>query len=159
MDGADVCRTSSRSSRRPPNVTCGAAILDSRWRRRKWRQPGLGVLFSTPIEGEVQNGGPTASGHHLGWPHFRFRKWGHPRWRPEAEGPPFCTSPSMGIEKSTLYYSCLWRLPGIPPSHYDVIKWKHFPRYWPFVRGIYRSPMNSPHKAHRRAARGPDFEI
>ena len=21
----------------------------------------------------------------------------------------------------------------------DVIKWKHFPRYWPFVRGIHRS--------------------
>ena len=104
MDGADVCRTSSRASRRPPNVTCGAAILDSRWRRRKWRQPGLGVLFSIPIEGEVQNGGSTASGHHLGWPHFRFRKWGHPRWRPEAEGPPFCTSPSMGIEKKYLYY-------------------------------------------------------
>ena len=20
----------------------------------------------------------------------------------------------------------------------DVIKWKHFPRYWPFVRGIHR---------------------
>ena len=20
-------------------------------------------------------------------------------------------------------------------SHDDVIKWKHFPRYWPFVRG------------------------
>ena len=29
---------------------------------------------------------------------------------------------------------------------HDVIKWKHFPRYWPFVRGIHRSPMNSPHK-------------
>ena len=27
--------------------------------------------------------------------------------------------------------------------HDDVIKWKHFPRYWPFVRGIYRSPVNS----------------
>ena len=26
--------------------------------------------------------------------------------------------------------------------HDDVIKWKHFPRYWPFVR----SPVNSPHK-------------
>ena len=25
------------------------------------------------------------------------------------------------------------------PTHDDVIKWKHFPRYWPFVRGIYRS--------------------
>ena len=24
------------------------------------------------------------------------------------------------------------------PLHDDVIKWKHFPRYWPFVRGIHR---------------------
>ena len=24
--------------------------------------------------------------------------------------------------------------------HDDVIKWKHFPRNWPFVRGIHRSP-------------------
>ena len=23
--------------------------------------------------------------------------------------------------------------------HDDVIKWKHLPRYWPFVRGIHRS--------------------
>ena len=23
--------------------------------------------------------------------------------------------------------------------HDDVIKWKHFPRYWPFVRGIHQS--------------------
>ena len=30
-------------------------------------------------------------------------------------------------------------------THDDVIKWKHFPRYWPFVRGIHRSPVNSPH--------------
>ena len=28
----------------------------------------------------------------------------------------------------------------------DVIKLKHFPRYWPFVRGINRSPVNSSHK-------------
>ena len=31
-------------------------------------------------------------------------------------------------------------------SHDDVIKWKHFPRYWPFVRGIHQSPVNSTHK-------------
>ena len=36
--------------------------------------------------------------------------------------------------------------------HDDVIKWKHFPRYWPFVRGIHRSPVNSPHKGHWRGA-------
>ena len=32
----------------------------------------------------------------------------------------------------------------------DVIKWKHFPRYWPFVRGVHRLPVNSPHKGHWR---------
>ena len=31
-------------------------------------------------------------------------------------------------------------------SHDDVIKWKHFPCNWPFVRGLHRSPMNSGHK-------------
>ena len=34
--------------------------------------------------------------------------------------------------------------------HDDVIKWKHFPRYWPFVRGIHRSLVNSPHKGQWR---------
>ena len=29
-------------------------------------------------------------------------------------------------------------------GHDDVTKWKHCPRYWPFVRGIHRSPVNSP---------------
>ena len=36
--------------------------------------------------------------------------------------------------------------------HDDVIKWKHFPRYWPFVEGIHRSPVNSPHKGQWRGA-------
>ena len=31
-------------------------------------------------------------------------------------------------------------------THDDFIKWKHFPRYWAFVRGIHRSPVNSPYK-------------
>ena len=36
--------------------------------------------------------------------------------------------------------------------HDDVIKWKHFPRNWPFVRGIHRSPVNSLHKDQWRGA-------
>ena len=36
--------------------------------------------------------------------------------------------------------------------HDDVIKWKHFPRNCPFVRGIHRSPVNSPHKGQWRGA-------
>ena len=34
----------------------------------------------------------------------------------------------------------------------DVIKWKHFQRYWPFVWGILRSSVNSLHKGQWRRA-------
>ena len=34
--------------------------------------------------------------------------------------------------------------------HDDVIKWKHFPRYWPLR--IHRPPVNSPHKGQWRGA-------
>ena len=37
-------------------------------------------------------------------------------------------------------------------KHDHVIKWKHFPRYWPFVREIHRSPVNSQHKGQWRGA-------
>ena len=37
-------------------------------------------------------------------------------------------------------------------SHDDVIKWKHFPCNWPFVRGIHRSPVNFQHKDQWRRA-------
>ena len=36
--------------------------------------------------------------------------------------------------------------------HNDVVKWKHFPRYWSFVRGIHRSMVNSPHKGQWHGA-------
>ena len=35
-------------------------------------------------------------------------------------------------------------------THDNVIKWKSFPRHWPFVRGIHRFPVNSPHKGQWR---------
>ena len=36
--------------------------------------------------------------------------------------------------------------------HDHVTKWKHFPRYRPFVRGMHRSAVNSPHKGQCRGA-------
>ena len=39
-----------------------------------------------------------------------------------------------------------------PGWHDDVSKWKHFPRYCPFVRGIHQSPVNSSHKGQWRGA-------
>ena len=38
------------------------------------------------------------------------------------------------------------------PWRDDVIKWKQFLRHWSFVRGIHRSPMDSPHRGHQRRA-------
>ena len=40
----------------------------------------------------------------------------------------------------------------ISTKHDDVMKWKHFPHYWSFVRGIPRSPVKSPHKGQWRGA-------
>ena len=37
-------------------------------------------------------------------------------------------------------------------DHDDVIKWKHFPCYRTFVRGIYQSTVNSPRKGQWRRA-------
>ena len=40
----------------------------------------------------------------------------------------------------------------VSPSHYDIIKWNHIPRYWPFVKRIHRSSVESPHKGQWRGA-------
>ena len=46
----------------------------------------------------------------------------------------------------------IWSLWNKLLWHDDVIKWKHCPRNWPFVRGIHRSPVNFPHKGQWRGA-------
>ena len=58
----------------------------------------------------------------------------------------------LGVEQATSHYLNQWWLVYWHIYHDDVIKWKHFPRYWPFVRGIHRSPVNSLHKGQWRGA-------
>ena len=65
---------------------------------------------------------------------MRFNKWKH----------------SLSQDLTQLQDWNLYHFLGT--MHGDVIKWKHFPRYWPFVRGIHRSPVNSPHKGRWRGA-------
>ena len=43
-------------------------------------------------------------------------------------------------------------LMDFPISDDDVIKWKHFLRYWSFVRGNSPVPVNFPHKGQWRGA-------
>ena len=52
------------------------------------------------------------------------------------------------IDRSKLR-TCV-RYTGYSKCHDDVIKWKQFPRHLPFVRGIFRSPVNSTHKGQWR---------
>ena len=48
---------------------------------------------------------------------------------------------------------CWWSGSCIVMKHFhDDIKWKCFPRYWPFARGIHGSPVNSPHRGQWHGA-------
>ena len=55
-------------------------------------------------------------------------------------------------EKYAILIQILLKFANGPIHHDDVIQWKHFPRYWPFVRGIHRSSVNSPNKGQWRRA-------
>ena len=58
---------------------------------------------------------------------------------------------NMHTVRALLCFVVVWNQ-SIYPYHDDVIKWNHFPRYWPFVRGIHRSQVNFPHKGQWRGA-------
>ena len=56
-------------------------------------------------------------------------------------------------------YQAIWYFDSACSNNSRRINWQHmmtssngniFPRYWPFVRGIHRSPVNSPHKGQWR---------
>ena len=79
-----------------------------------------------------------AANHYIGDPvsvcHLMSRKSWYVKWL-------MVLAIAMTLGNNTRFY-----------RHDDVIKWKHIPRNWPFVRGIHRTPMNSPHKGQRRGA-------
>ena len=56
------------------------------------------------------------------------------------------TPDKPALKQHLFYIQCVDRIFPL------YIKWEHFPRYWPFVRGIHRSPVNSSHKGQWRGA-------
>ena len=75
---------------------------------------------------------------------------------PNANEPPTkdmgkstCTKPQQNTTPQSV--NCIYN-PWTHCTHDDVIKWKYFPRYWLFVRGIHRPPVNSSHKGQWRGA-------
>ena len=111
----------------------------SKWNRQIIRQILNFFCFDIVIHNAVET-----------WSHFITEHWSHAtNIRPVIEGPFFLFSSidrgwCHGLDCTYGNYLCA--------HHDDVIKWKHFPRYWPFVRGIHRSPVNSPHKGQWRRA-------
>ena len=63
-----------------------------------------------------------------------------------AQKPIGCRNPDLLGPQSFLWMRDIYWW----SDHDDVIKWKHFPRYWPFVRGIHWSPVTSPHQGQWR---------
>ena len=62
----------------------------------------------------------------------------------------------FNTETSSLVVLCDLRyltgnISSVMTKHMGVQQ-KHFPRYWPYVRGIHRWPVNSPHKGQWRGA-------
>ena len=68
-----------------------------------------------------------------------------------------CAVPSariLLIEKLDMFSSTFLQL-SVIPYHFCMMASSNgntFPRYWSFVRGIHRSPVNSPHKGQWRGA-------
>ena len=58
----------------------------------------------------------------------------------------------LATQFNEIWSKPLYSARSIKWIHDDVTKWNHFPRYWPFVRRIHRSPVNSPHKGQWRGA-------
>ena len=60
----------------------------------------------------------------------------------------------LGARASQMTSDCEWWQHGdwCCTRRWELIKWKHFPRYWTVVRGINRSQVNSPYKHQWRRA-------
>ena len=61
-----------------------------------------------------------------------------------------CRRDAAGVESLALPLLCtdvltsgFWKVHAV---HRDVTTWEHFPHYWLLVRGVMRSPVNSPHE-------------
>ena len=84
--------------------------------------------------------------------HLSPRQWLFvfiPLTKSQLRGNRFHSMMSSCAQFFTIFLLIWWRscqMMDDENHHNDVIKRKHFPRHWPFLRGIHRSPVNSPHK-------------
>ena len=118
-------------------------------------QVGCGCRWHTCLSLET-NQTNTRDTQEIPVPNQSCENRNHPtsKWPYKGHQIPFIVPGSTDCLAST---SLLWMIPqacvievlreaSLFHPHYDVIKWKHCSRYCPFMRGIQRRPVNSPHK-------------
>ena len=80
---------------------CSSVPCNILWVVAQWypsvNQSSIGYFFGSPLRCAVQNGGPSASGRHLGWPHSEVIQDGDRK----RKGRHFAPRTAMGIQKST----------------------------------------------------------
>ena len=89
---------------------------------------------------------------------MNLKRWSA-KWRPYSLGHDVLISCETSISTnlvsllwlSSSYYKWIKLICEICKCHYDVIKWKHFPCYWPFVRG--NSPVTGEFPSQRPVTR------
>ena len=108
----------------------------------------LTALFKFPPMWKLVHTGPIISIFESNHRHYN---WNLSPWRCSTHK--IISMIKMGLNNHTLECcltraaweaACLTWQPVL--HHYYSIKWKHFPRYWPFVRGIHGSSVDSRHK-------------
>ena len=138
---SELCRLKSLTTRlfvqhliQANNKYKSSALLTNlRWESHRW------ALDSPPL---------LTRWLHSRWLNKYYSTWNVNTWRLRRNGWHFQTH---FLEQKYLNFkhnltegpvmrkACRCRDLVITNIHDDVIKWKHFPRYWPFVRGIHRS--------------------
>ena len=132
------------------STVCSGPTIWSVWHQRKYQSSALLILCEgdQPVAGyfssQKASNAANVSTFRLLSTNVKFAIWGQRMW-----GLAFCRTemPSLAWHRSDRWLS-------ERPQHFhdDVIKWKRFPRCWPFVGGIHRSPVNSPHKVQWHGA-------
>ena len=83
--------------------------------------------------------------------YFHFYDWVVELWWPVSAVVQKCNN-NYSTRQNWFILGRMETLRNPQLTHDDVIKWKRFPRYWLSVRGIHRSPVNSPFKGQWRRA-------
>ena len=85
----------------------------------------IGRVFRSPLRSEEENGGPSASGGHLGWPHFRFPQMRSPKMATGSGGAAiFLLTPQWGSKNAPQVLDDVISEAAILDSRWRWWKWR-----------------------------------